>query len=438
MEKLQEIIHGSTRLVSQVLGLLLIIELSMRLAGFYLDWEQRHADGAVASGEIRILTLGESTTAEYVTPGVIAWPRLLERELRARGLNVRVINRGRIATTSLMIIKSLNSVLAATRPHLVISMMGVNDVDFSPFKRFGLVENPGTGVLSQIRILKLWRLIRNWHEFFAPEQPVMPYKERDFPLLNEVADALKRGHEDLAQHLIDRSLAGLGEVEKAHFFAILSDRVMLSSRSSTTGVLKSYAYRREEMRNHLGNPGSAEMFLMLSKTLQDWEGYRWLAEQYLARNERPSDGVFSLFLGYPGEQPVEIRQLLEKHHFTFREESGKREHIRENYRILYSTLAERNVCLVAMQYPRLPLDELKSYFTASAIEHGKIGSALGFLENRTNFEEALRHAPYGAIFTDRFAGRFGHLTQAGNDLIAHNVAGLVEKILRQGDCNHGG
>ena len=78
------------------------------------------------AGELRILMLGDSLTAGYGLAAGDALPVRLEAALRARGLDVRVIDAGVSGDTTAGGLARLEWALA-DRPHAVIVALGAND-----------------------------------------------------------------------------------------------------------------------------------------------------------------------------------------------------------------------------------------------------------------------------------------------------------------------
>ena len=78
------------------------------------------------AGELRILMLGDSLTAGYGLAARDALPAKLEAALRARDLDVRVINAGVSGDTTAGGLARLEWALA-DRPHAVIVALGAND-----------------------------------------------------------------------------------------------------------------------------------------------------------------------------------------------------------------------------------------------------------------------------------------------------------------------
>jgi lysophospholipase L1-like esterase len=98
-----------------------------------------------------------------------------------------------------------------------------------------------------------------------------------------------------------------------------------------------------------------------------------------------------------------------------------REFTRYHYRRVVDAVRAREIPLIAMQYPLLSVASLEKL-----LDHR---DDVIFLENRQNFIEALRTRRYRELFSDHFAGSFGHFTDDGNLLVAHNVAGAVRTLV---------
>ncbi len=88
-----------------------------------------------------------------------------------------------------------------------------------------------------------------------------------------------------------------------------------------------------------------------------------------------------------------------------------------NYRKVKDLVLKRNIKLVCMQYPMRPLEGLVRML-------GDDNRVL-YVENIDNFVHALKTRPPTDIFTDLFAGDFGHCTEFGNRLIAKNLADAI-------------
>jgi hypothetical protein len=96
---------------------------------------------------------------------------------------------------------------------------------------------------------------------------------------------------------------------------------------------------------------------------------------------------------------------------------------RQNFLILQQAVRARGIPLVAVQYPGRALETLGRLLDWD--------THVVFVDNA--FFKQLEHANgYDTLYTDRFAGDFGHLTEAGNRALARSVAqAIVENVLRQ-------
>ncbi|MHB9155688.1 MAG: GDSL-type esterase/lipase family protein [Endomicrobiales bacterium] len=133
-----------------IAGGFLLIEAGLRLAGsaFRSLQEHRNLQNLRSKSDIRVLCLGESTTARQ-------YPRYLERALNEKSLQARftVIDKGIPGVTTDDIVAHLRENIEKYRPDIVVTMMGVNDrSDRVPFPR-------RTGARFSLRNLAVYRLL---------------------------------------------------------------------------------------------------------------------------------------------------------------------------------------------------------------------------------------------------------------------------------------
>jgi lysophospholipase L1-like esterase len=129
-------------------------ELLLRLAG-HIALGSAIFELSANSQQVRILTLGESTTAKFFATNE-PWPEKLEEKLNQAGVEAKIFNEAVPGTTTASILANLNEQIEKYQPHIVISMMGINDVssilyDGSSTSKFQLF-------LSNSRLIKLARL----------------------------------------------------------------------------------------------------------------------------------------------------------------------------------------------------------------------------------------------------------------------------------------
>ena len=113
-----------------ILGLLLsllILEGVLRAGGWLWNLNQARRNTVdLSEEEVRILCLGESTTA---LGGENSYPSQLQAILTQERPDIpfRVINRGRVSMTTREILNALGTDLQVFKPHIVVTMMGIND-----------------------------------------------------------------------------------------------------------------------------------------------------------------------------------------------------------------------------------------------------------------------------------------------------------------------
>jgi hypothetical protein len=78
-----------------------------------------------------------------------------------------------------------------------------------------------------------------------------------------------------------------------------------------------------------------------------------------------------------------------------------------------------------MQYPVRSVEPWKKILSDNA-NYGDII----FVSNEETYKEALRKCRYDEIFTDQFAGDFGHCTDKGNKMIAENLANAMRADMK--------
>lgn len=113
------------------LGILIsfvVLEIVLRFGGVTLLAWQRYDNRLSPDNVYRVLTLGESTTAN-LRNGHSSWPEELEIILnnRSKGMKFKVFNEAVPGTRTYKIAARLNEQLEKYKPHMVITMMGAND-----------------------------------------------------------------------------------------------------------------------------------------------------------------------------------------------------------------------------------------------------------------------------------------------------------------------
>ncbi|GAB1402243.1 hypothetical protein MASR1M68_11540 [Elusimicrobiota bacterium] len=97
---------------------------------------------------------------------------------------------------------------------------------------------------------------------------------------------------------------------------------------------------------------------------------------------------------------------------------------------LYKSIIQKTVNMdvktICMQYPVRSVEILKTILKDEDLYNKVI-----FVSNENIFKETLKKHPYKYVFTDQFAGDFGHCTPVGNQMIAENVAKTIIEITKK-------
>jgi tetratricopeptide (TPR) repeat protein len=464
----------------------LAVELLLRAAGYGLLLEQeRENRQSLREGTIRVLCLGESTTMDQ-------YPRFLERALNAAGTRNRfaVIDKGVGGTNTGLILSKLPEWLELYRPHVVVTMMGINDGDWAVPLSDGasFLERVANRVWSW-RTVKLVRLAfeksRRLDESVgrAAAPPQDPVQRGDFEqslgnpkeaerwytkaLEIDPADesALLRLGDLLFQDYRDSRREESGRRAESFFEAAAKLRPENPSLPVRFGDLylrrfihlkspewgrRAENYYRQALR---GDAGDARVFIGMGELLQargeldeaeTWfrraaelpsgrlEASRRLgeyfgnnfdyadrdkwkeAEKWYGRAFRmdPDDEImgemsrqFGLAYG-AARAPADFEKNPLYRPITVK-----------NYRRIRDEILSRGIAMVSVEYPMRPAWPL------AAVVENRPGTFL--VDNEKSFREAVAREGYEAIFSDRFGEVFGHCTEAGNELLADNIAAVI-------------
>jgi len=148
---------------------LVLLEGGLRLGGFVImQMKGEHRNISLSDPhEFRILCLGESTTFS-------TWPHYLEEILNEKAVSKQkfiVINKAKAGTNTGVIASQMDEYLDTYEPHMVIGMMGINDIRYT-VKYEGTTQNNILLFLYDFRLCKLARLLwKHVHHALAWVRP---------------------------------------------------------------------------------------------------------------------------------------------------------------------------------------------------------------------------------------------------------------------------
>ena len=134
---------------------------------------RRNAAAMLKDGTVRILCIGDSMTFD-------GYPRYLQQKLDSCGgpIKFSVVDRGQVETNSMMARNSLESDLAAYKPHIVLAMLGGNDL--APDRILLSSGSLTPPVLRFLRSLRTYKLIHyTWELLLKHRLPNRTVSVRD-------------------------------------------------------------------------------------------------------------------------------------------------------------------------------------------------------------------------------------------------------------------
>ena len=244
------------RLAAMLVLALVAAEVGLRIAGAWLlrPQVQGNAVRPADDGALRILTLGESTSADYFASDTdVSWPRQLEREIVRRGHRVRVYNESIPGTSTPYILANLERNLERYRPRIVVTMMGTND---APHVR--LDDGPGSGtelLLGRIRVLRVLEWLsdggRPSPPLSEPVRPAIRDREGLYPAVEQIAGRILAGDDEEAHRALERLVADRPEARAEAWFAV--------------------SELLEAPRSGAGDPRLAVRFLLMASRELPWD-----------------------------------------------------------------------------------------------------------------------------------------------------------------------
>lgn len=96
------------------------------------------------------------------------------------------------------------------------------------------------------------------------------------------------------------------------------------------------------------------------------------------------------------------------------------------YKSIIQKTVNMNIKTICMQYPVRSVEILKTI-----LKDEDFYNKVTFVSNENIFKEILKKHPYKYVFTDQFAGDFGHCTPVGNQMIAENVAKTIVEVTKR-------
>jgi hypothetical protein len=412
-----------------------VLEIALRTAGWVILRGEagRNPVATVGDGTVRILCIGESTT---FLGGEDAYPRQLERLLNARpnGPRVTVANAGIPAVTSEYLLARVPGWFATYDPDIVIAMMGVNDPR----------DEPSGALRATFESFRVVKLVR-WgiQALGSGRWPA------DSGSLHLAAHYLRYGQIQNARRVIDTGLeldpqdlhllVGRAAVAAREMLPVTADESIATARAiagssperhlillaaAVAMRLQPLALEEADWLRSRVSPDSPRWGMV--KFRLGMEVDRLIAARFLDEAEATL-ALMAALPRVPDERAYEARvALLVKARGNDAEYDERQRQLAvaggtatspmtvRTYRQLRDLVHGRGGRLVAVQYAMRPLRPLEDLLERDP--------RVVFVSTEEPFRRVLADTPYDAIFTDAFAGDFGHATPRGNELLAQTIA----------------
>jgi len=377
-----------------------------------------------------VLCIGESMTA---LGGEHSFPMELQRILdNSSEKKFKVINKGIPGTGSDKIVNThLNGWLNTYDPDIVVSMMGINDGFY-----YAPVNTSGQNIILFLKNLRVYKLIslikehiksRFGMQWFAKASDLSGLQSENIPktLKKALPEKVKKFYNTAVY------LQGIHEYEKAEkLFRILAT-------ADLDGELKSKIYYNlgiclKQQKKYREFAGILDRIPYYSWEDMDWlhalcseeEGFtlvRNKIENIMKNNPKNSCLYNILAACYSDHGDTKSADEYNETAKNFLSRNINTA-TQKNYLTLNKLLKEKNIRGIFVQYPIRELSSLKNMFPpGTELKH------ITFVENEENFKDALSKTDYDDLFTDRFAGDFGHCTEKRNKIIAQSIANAVLK-----------
>ncbi|MBT7610562.1 MAG: hypothetical protein HN576_12455 [Bacteriovoracaceae bacterium] len=377
----------------------------------------------------RVVCIGESTTDGQ-------YPKHLQTRLdQLYPQKYRVYDFGKTGVTTFYFEKNIRKIIKHTRPHTVITMLGIND----DFQLSALITESNTfaSKLFTYRFLLYLKDLKN-NNFedqaiklintgnFKIAYPMLKilyafnvkmrastydelitlyqlHKEDQLDILNLINHALSYYPHHNALRLARLSIYH----ELKNFYGVVDELEYLSKIDNMSAELASFyfssfgdikkarnLFEKARLNNQLDKYSALEYATLLNKEGEEEKSKKVLSMAYTSAKGNSA-----------------ISQIEEKR-FSKR--------IIMNLNSIYQMILDSKSNLLIMNYPLRPIGPIKKIFQS-------INENALFIDNEANFKNSIKNDSYKDIFADSFAGDFGHLTDKGNEILVDN---LIENYFR--------
>ncbi len=437
-----------------VMASLTTIEGGIRLWG-YFHRINHHQKPAIKDEVIRILCIGESTSAPYYVDGVdYSFPKILDDLLKNSfgTKNIEVINVSNPSITSSQIAQKLSNQIQTYSPQIVISMLGINDHDL----KYYTDQRHSYDYWNEIKILKLARLIKT--HLFPPKTlstvdfGIDPISSMKNPLFKKILKSINRLDvketlslsEQLFQKYPSEKAALLRKIGEEYWFLPNKKKIVIPKALDLAFDYFQQAY------NISSNDGLIIERYTHALHVRNQDGKCLeVFEKLFEKNKILGLNLETRLIACATEnlaQPPHVARILKKLPFIIQDDAYH--NTQNNYRYIQRLLSQNNIVHLAISYPRIELQHLQILFSnieANAhsypddlelnVDNKPVAilpefKDIIFVNNESNFNLLLKEKNYNDLFIDYSTSRFGHTTKLGHEIIARNIYKTIIPIIK--------
>lgn len=441
-----KIIQKILLIISGILIALIILELSLQTAGFVASSYQRYRNNQALKNksEYKIMCLGESTTYG-------GYPKELQNMLNQKYPNkFTVIDCGVPGNNLDNILSQLDINIAKYNPDFAICMMGINDGFISLSTNKPELETkpepePERKKISYLKTYELYHLLRkhiililqtNFDAYYVLKLycqkkysdaervcvTILKTKQNDYQAYAYLAMLYyyhlnkKNIAYEIALNIIETNKA-VSESWKQVMYEIIID---YNIKNNKIELVRQYTEKLLKDDKIILN---ARMYWFVKDIMTEEQ-----KKIFLKKMSYDKEGLDSYY-GLLAIENMEKKDY-EKAEEYFRIAENLRlehpnKHTNEIYRLILKKLTDKNIKVICMQYPVRSVELLKNI-----LKNEQYYNKIEFISNENNFKDLLKKKKFNEIFTDQFAGDFGHYKKEGGTLIAENLVERLSKLVQ--------
>ncbi|GAB1402518.1 hypothetical protein MASR1M68_14290 [Elusimicrobiota bacterium] len=427
-------------------GALVILELSMHLAGFamygYRDYKNNRE--LKNKKQYTIMCIGESTTFG-------GYPDQLQNILNKKYPNkFSVVDCGVPGIRMKNILEKLDADIAKYKPDFAICMIGINN-GFLSFS-----ENNQDKINTKYEKFKLYKLYNSLRKHIKSMSPVKKayadnIKNLDINYAFELY--MQKKYAD-AERICEKIIEIRNNDYNIHSLLAMLRYYHLDKEDSAYTIASDIIETDKKVRNSwkqvmyeiavdysIKNKNNDQIQKYIEKLINDnnveFNGRMyWFVKDFISPDQkkeffrRMADNTEDIDQYYG---LIAIDSMAEKdfkkaeEYFAIAEEirlKYPKESTYNLYKLILDKLIKNNVKVLCMQYPIRSIESLKNN-----LKDEQYYARIELISNEHIFKQQLKEKKYNELFKDQFAGDFGHCTDFANRLIAGNVAETLQNLL---------